>query len=349
MMSFSKYLLIIFAILLIFFIAVYFRLSGALYGSPPSDHFDGKRFFGEESDHSFADMVKWLWEMETVDWPEWIDDPPQPKPVEYVNNEELKITYINHATALIQTDSLNILTDPIWSDYAGPFSWAGTPRVRAPGVKFEDLPKIDIILISHDHYDHLDLPTLKKLALKFQPIILAGLGMNGILKSENIENVVELDWWQEYTVDPGDVKFTFVPARHSSGRNPFGNNRTLWGGYVIEGSASRIYYAGDTAYGQFLHSIAERYNSFRLTILPVGSYEARWFMRNQHMNPDDAVLAHQLLNSKQSIGIHFGTFVEHPEQTINAHEQDLATALNKYGIPESDFWILGFGAGRFVR
>lgn len=344
----KKTLLSIFLFLVITLSVLIINSNRPLYHGPVSDHFDGVHFFQEGSDHSFTDMVKWLWQMETVEWPEWIDDPPQPKPVERVNNGELKVTYINHGTLLIQMDGINILTDPIWSMRAGPISWLGTKRVRAPGVAMNDLPKIDIILISHDHYDHLDLATLKQLAERDRPVALVGLGVKTVLGSLNFASVREMDWWQNYAIKAGDMRFTFVPSVHNSGRGILGGNRTLWGGFVIEGKAGRVYFAGDTAYGSFLDLIKKRFEGFRLAIFPIGSYEERWFMKNQHMNPDDAVKAHRLLNVEQSVGMHFGTFAEHPEQTIDAHEKDLLTALKKYGVKESEFWVLGFGEGRKV-
>ena len=320
-----------------------------MYQGPVSDHFDGTRFFNEEHDHTFIDMFKWLWEMETVEWPEWINDPPQPKPVEFVNDGSVRVTYINHATILIQMDSINILTDPIWSERASPVPWTGTKRIRSPGIKMEDLPSINLILISHDHYDHLDIPTLKELAKRDQPQILVGLGAKTILESEGIALVHEMDWWQDYPIQSINMKITFVPALHNSGRILFGGNRTLWGGFVLEGKSGRVYFAGDTGYGQFLNALKERFSEFNLTIFPIGSYEKRWFMKTQHMNPDDAVKAHIFLNSKQSVGIHYGSFLEHPEQTIDNHETDLQAALIKYKVLESEFWILQFGEGRYVQ
>jgi L-ascorbate metabolism protein UlaG (beta-lactamase superfamily) len=341
-------LLIAFIILLIGLATMFILNYGPLYKGPSSDHFDGRRFFNKEPDHSFFDMVKWMWEMKTVKWPEWINDPPQPDTVAWVKKGELKVTYINHATLLIQMSGVNILTDPIWSKWAGPFSWLGAKRVRAPGIKMNSLPKIDVIIISHDHYDHLDLPTLKQLAKRDQPVILVGLGVISLLGSMNFSTIQEMDWWQEYAIKSAGLKFTFVPAFHNSGRGLFGGNRTLWGGFVIEGEEGRVYFAGDTAYGPFLDKIKKRFADFRLTIFPIGNYEKRWFMKNQHMNPDDAVKAHRLLNSKQSVGMHYSTFLEHPEQTIDAHEKDLAIALRNYDEKESGFWILKFGEGREV-
>lgn len=319
------------------------------YTGPASDHFDGDRFHNDIPGHSFSDMLKWVWEMKTVRWPEWINDPVQPRPPSSVGEGRLRVTFINHATVLIQMDGLNILTDPIWSERAGPVSWLGTKRVRMPGVKMEDLPQIHVILISHDHYDHLDLPSLKQLSVRDMPLILTGLGVKALLEMEGLSNVLELDWWQECISGPSGMRFIFVPALHSSGRKIFEENATLWGGYIIEGSSGRVYYSGDTGYGKFLDAIKSRYSGFRLTIFPLGNYEKRWFMKNQHMNPDDAVRAHILLGSKQSMGVHYATFVEHPEQAIDAHEKDLAEAMKQHSVTAGDFWILKFGEGRDVQ
>jgi len=336
------------ALLLITFIIL--LLQGCTYyEGTPSGHFDGSRFFDTEPDNTFIDHLKWLWEMETVEWPEWIDDPPQPPPISHVNEFELRVTFINHATVLMQMDGFNILTDPIWSERAGPISRIGSKRIRSPGVKLDELPKIDIILISHDHYDHLDIPTIERLVNKHQPIILVGLGLKTRLKTIRGNEIIELDWWGEYNYS-GKKKITFVPARHNSGRGFFDTNKTLWGGFVINGSSGNVLFLGDSAYGNFLKEIKKHFPRFALAILPIGSYEKRWFMKRQHMNPDDAVRVHQMLNASQSMGIHFGTFKEHPEQSIDAHEKDLKAALIKYNVSESEFFILEFGEGRyFIR
>lgn len=318
------------------------------YQGPASDHFDGSKFFNKEPDHNFTDMVKWLWEMETVEWPEWIEDPKQPPPISRVDNGDLRITFINHATVLIQMDQLSILTDPVFSMKAGPFSWAGVKRVRAPGISLDNLPEIDYILISHDHYDHLDIPTLRQITARHQPTILVGLGTKEYLESKDIKNVIEMDWWDKHWIVHGEKAIIFVPARHNSGRWPLMGNRTLWGGFIIDSPNGQVYFAGDTAFGEFFYLISERFEKIRLSILPIGSYEKRWFMESQHMNPDDAVKAHKVIGSSQSVGIHYGTFAEHPEQAIDAHEKDLFEALKKYEIPSSVFWILSFGEGRDV-
>jgi L-ascorbate metabolism protein UlaG (beta-lactamase superfamily) len=322
--------------------------SATAGGMAVSDHCDGSVFFNPEPGHSFADMVRWLWEMERVPWPDWVQDPPQSPPPGRVYGKGLRVTYINHATILIQTEGMNILTDPIWSTRAGPLPFLGTVRVRAPGVAFEDLPPIDYVLISHDHFDHLDIPTLERLKEAHDPVFVTGLAVGELLAAHGIDNVVELDWWQSHRLGEGGVTLTFVPARHGSGRAPFRENRTLWGGFVIDSPNGQIYFAGDTGYGEFINDVAARFNRIRLAVLPIGNYEKRWFMKSQHMNPDDAVTAHKALGAPMSIGMHFATFAEHPEQAIDAHEKDLADALKKYGVPDREFRVLEFGEGREI-
>ncbi|MDD5762016.1 MAG: MBL fold metallo-hydrolase, partial [bacterium] len=249
---------------------------------------------------------------------------------------------------LIQVDGVNILTDPIWSERSSAITWAGPKRVRAPGVRIQDLPRLDIILISHDHYDHLDIASLRQLTVNHAPKIMAGLGVGKLLTSEGFDNVVEMDWWEEHAPMPGGLKVVFVPARHNSGRGLFDKNRTLWGGFVIQSSGGNIYVAGDTAYGEFLDRIKGKFGGFRLALLPIGHYEPRWMMQTHHMNPDDAVKLHKHMNVRQSVGIHFGTFGGHNDEEVDAHEKDLQAALKRYGVSGDEFRVLGFGEGRDV-
>ncbi len=318
------------------------------YKGTTSDHFDGTRFFHTEKDYTFKELLKWMWTMNPAKWPEWIEDPTYALPPESVGKGELRITHINQATTLIQVDGTNIITDPTWSERSSPVSWAGPKRVRAAGLKMKDLPHIDIILISHDHYDHLDIDSLKQLTKNNSPKIMVGLGVGKLLMSEGLGNVIEMDWWQEQESLTGDLKIVFVPARHNSGRGLFDKNKTLWGGFVIESSGGPIYFAGDTGYGKFLDSIEDKFGEFRLALLPIGHYEPRWMMQTHHMNPDDAVKLHKHLNVKQSVGIHFATFGGHNDEEVDAHEKDLSVALKKYGVADSEFWVLGFGEGRDV-
>jgi L-ascorbate metabolism protein UlaG (beta-lactamase superfamily) len=323
------------------------RCSSA-YRGPASDHFDGTRFSHGEKDFTFRDTLKWMWTMNPAKWPKWIEDPAYPLPPANVGRGELRITHINHATVLIQVDGVNILTDPIWSERSSAVPWAGPKRVRAPGVRIGNLPRIDIILISHDHYDHLDIASLRQLTGRHNPMIVAGLGVGKFLASDGFSNTLEMDWWQEWESFPGNLKITFVPARHGSGRGLVDKNRTLWGGFVIESSAGRVYFAGDTAYGEFLDRIKGKFGEFRLALLPVGHYEPRWMMQTHHMNPDDAVKSHKQLNARQSVGIHFGTFGGHNDEEVDAHEKDLRAAMKKYGVSGDEFRVLGFGEGMDV-
>ncbi len=337
----------IFALIILITLIVF--LPSACTSFPKSDHCDGSKFYNDVPGHTFSDEIKWLWEIDTVEWPENIIDEPQPKPPSSVAYGILRVTHINHATILIQMDGENILTDPIFSDYAGPFSFIGSKRIRKPGVALSDLPKIDIILLSHNHYDHLDLPTLKLLGERDKPFVLTGLGNKELLNDTGFSCVTELDWWQDYYLSPGGMRFIFVPSFHNSGRGLFDGDKSLWGGFVIEGANGRVYFAGDTAYGNFLENIHEHFPDFRLAIFPVGSYEKRWIMKTQHMNPEDAVKAHILLNSKQSIGMHYATFLEHPEQTIDQHEIDLDKALRENMLKKSKFLLLKFGEGIDIK
>lgn len=330
-----------------------FAASGAAQSAPSmSSHFDGSRFFNpERGDPTMGDTWKWFWEMKTQRWPDWVENPPQPPPPERVEPGILRATYVNHATVLLQLDGLNILTDPIWSKRAGPVSWLGVKRVRAPGISFDRLPKIDVVLISHDHYDHLDRPTIHQLWRRDQPHFLVGLRVGARLKAMGVPAgaISELDWWQAYAPARTEARIFFVPARHGSGRSPFFQRWALWGGFVIDAPGGQVYFAGDTGFGAFVEEIAARFDRIRLAILPIGSYEKRWFMKTQHLNPEDVIRIHRILKARQSMGIHFATFAEHPEQSIDTHEKDLAAALANQGVDVSRFWLLGFGEGRNVR
>lgn len=321
--------------------------SAPKYKGPKSDHFDGKRFLNQsEIAHQGArDVLKWLAQREQGEWRKWTDAEPGPKPPERVGRGELRVTWVNHATVLVQMDGLNLLTDPIWSDRCSPVGFAGPKRVRPPGIRFEDLPKIDAVLVSHNHYDHLDLPTLKRLAEKHQPRIFAGLGNKLLLDREQIGGAVDLDWWNEVPLSD-EVKLTAVPAQHFSGRGPFDRDATLWMGFVVSGPAGHVYFAGDTGFGPHFAQIADRFGPMRLALLPIGAYRPRWFMSPVHISPDEALKAHEILRAATSVGIHFGTF---PLADDGEHEpvRELEKLLAQTD-PTPRFWILDFGEGRDV-
>ena len=237
-------------------------------------------------------------------WPPRVDGRIGQKPVAGVSGKAIRATLIGHATVLLQVAGLNILTDPVWSKRASPLSWIGPKRVRPPAIVFDDLPKIDVVLLSHSHYDHLDRPTLAALDRRDRPLVLTGLGVGAIVPAAR---VAEYDWWQSHDFGAGVVA-TYVPAQHFSARTPFDRNKTLWGGFVLETPAGVIYFAADTGDGRHIAAIAERFGPMTLSLLPIGAYLPRWFMGPVHMSPGEAVAAAETLRSQVTLPIHFDTF-----------------------------------------
>jgi L-ascorbate metabolism protein UlaG (beta-lactamase superfamily) len=314
------------------------------YRGPLSDHFDGRQFrnFAPTPMHGLGDFVRWRRTSAPGPWPEWIDSQPAAPPERRVAG--LRVTHVNHSTVLIQMDGVNLLTDPVWSERASPVSWAGPRRHRAPGVRFEDLPPIDFVLLSHNHYDHLDLPTLRRLAAAHHPRVLVPLGVRALLDRARIGRVEELDWWQAAS-GPGALRITSVPAQHFSGRGLRDRNATLWCGYVIEGPAGRVYFAGDTGWGPHFREIHRRFGPMRLALLPVGAFLPRWFMAPVHLSPSEAVRAHQVLDASTTVGIHYGTF-RIADDGLDDPRQALGQALAAQGRPR--FWLLEPGVGRDI-
>ncbi len=316
---------------------------------PPTKNFDGAQFQNQTpvEQRGPLSLFQWLWSRERGPWPDtFLEVPPGPPPVPRVAMGELRVTFINHATVLVQMDGLNILTDPVWSDGVGPPGFELQERIRPPGVRFEDLPKIDLVLISHNHYDHLDMPTLRKLYQRDRPKIAAGLGTAALLKQAGITHAKDLDWWQSARVNRF-TRVTSVPVQHFSMRGLCDRNTTLWSGFVVSGPAGRVYFAGDTGMGPHFAQVGEAFGPIRLALLPIGAFRPRWFMHPVHIDPKDAVVAHQSLRATTSVGIHYGTFqmaddgFEEPAQTLI---KERAAA----GLGEEDFWILKEGEGKNV-
>jgi L-ascorbate metabolism protein UlaG (beta-lactamase superfamily) len=321
--------------------------AAAGYHGPPSDHFDGERFHNEQpTAEAGKSFLKWMLHRRSGPWRDWTDSPPGPPPPARVEGADLRVTFVNHATVLLQTAGLNILTDPIWSERCSLVSWAGPKRVRPPGLRFEDLPPIDAVLISHDHYDHLDLPTLRRLDQKFHPRFFTGLGNASILAGGDVPGAKELDWWQSVELAPG-VRLTAVPAQHFSNRSVNDRNNTLWEGFVLQGPAGAVYFAGDTGYGPHFAEIAKRFGPIRLAVLPIGAYEPEWFMGAIHESPAQAVQAQRDLGAGTAVAIHFGTFPLADDGQDDPLEA-LQAALKKAGPLRPRFWALGFGEGREV-
>lgn len=300
-------------------------------------HFDGKRFYNPDAPQAsgLADVLRWKLTSRPAASPKFIDDVRTSTPPSRVEGSRLVTTLVNHSTVLIQQRDSNILTDPIWSERTSPVSWAGPRRRRQPGVAWADLPVIDAVLISHNHYDHLDLPTLRKLAERKESVFVVPSGVGRLLRSERIGPVHELDWGQSaafagYTIHS-------VPAFHFSSRGILDRNRTLWSGYMIECQGRFVYFAGDTAFGPHFAQIRERFGPPRLALLPIGAYEPRWFMSPVHMAPDDAVRAHKLLNPGASIATHHGTF-QLADEALDTPRTRLAECA-----PGDSFLVLGNG------
>ncbi|HEX9966289.1 MAG TPA: MBL fold metallo-hydrolase [Allosphingosinicella sp.] len=316
-------------------------LDRIYYEGPGSGHFDGERFFNPTPGPASAAhggparfMNRFIGSSERAQWPERVSVPATVPP-RRVDNSEMLVTWIGHATVLVQTAGLNILTDPIWSERASPFSFAGPKRVRAPGVRFEDLPRIDLVLVSHNHYDHMDLPTLKRLWERDQPVIVTSLGNDSILRQAGIPGrnartdcgrcpgVEALDWgsiasaqgaameaWRTKAVGPAPLALVQVLRNHHwSSRWGTDRNRALWSAFAIRIPGGNIFFAGDTGWGDGgWAKEAAQYGPYRLAILPVGAYEPRDVMQANHIDPDEAVRIFEILNPITGLGMHWGTF-----------------------------------------
>jgi len=290
---------------------------------------------------SFSEFLKIRFFGKWARWPKWVATEYGPKPATRVAADKLAVTVINHATVLIQSNGLNILTDPIFSDRTGPFNVIGIKRVRKPGIRFSELPPIDVVLISHDHYDHLDVATIKKLARNNSLQIYTGLGSGKVIRK--LAPVHELDWWQGMDYNQ-NLKLTFLPARHFSGRGLaiYDKDKSLWGAFLIELGKYKIYFAGDSGYCEHYKQNYAKFGAVDVALIPIGAYEPRSFMRDVHLNPKDAVQAHIDLHAKQSIGIHYATF-QLTAEPISEPVTSLATEAKKAGLRETDFLALEFG------
>ncbi|MEO1335201.1 MAG: MBL fold metallo-hydrolase [Myxococcota bacterium] len=261
--------------------------------------------------------------------------------------DSVAVTFVNHATLLLEFESLTVLTDPVWSDRVGPFSWAGPHRARKPGIPFDKLPPIDVVLISHNHYDHLDAPTVERLARTHAPLFLVPLGVREWFEDRGIERVVELDWWDTFKFSER-VDMVFCPAQHNSGRSPFSTDETLSGSFLIRHPKGRVYFAGDTAYQAHFREIARRFGPVDVGLLPIGAYAPRETMRAFHMDPRDAVQAHLDLQARVSVGMHFGTF-QLTGEDFDAPPRDLARALQDFHIDSKKFSVLAEGETRLFN
>ncbi|MDR1281576.1 MAG: MBL fold metallo-hydrolase [Opitutaceae bacterium] len=346
---------------------------------PVSDHCDGFRFFNAR-DHvsrNLAEVLRWKFAGQREPWPARVNIAPvaPPPPPE----RGWRATWVNHATFLLQSPAGNLLTDPVWSERCGPLGLSGPRRVHPPGVAFEALPRIDAVLLSHDHYDHCDLATLRRLRQAHRPLAITPLGNGGLLRRAGFApgRIVELDWWQAHRLPlPGagesggagagkaagdhkscGIRITVTPAHHWSNRLSGPRNGRLWGGFFAESGGARasggageaggaeatLYFAGDTGYEEALFpKIRERLGAPALALLPIGAYAPRWFMSVHHCDPAEAVRIHRELGARQSVAMHWGTF-QLTDEGLDAPTQELAAPLAGAGEPAERFVTLAPG------
>jgi L-ascorbate metabolism protein UlaG (beta-lactamase superfamily) len=339
-------LIVILVVLVLFFGTVVFFgyvFSGPRYKGPVTDHFNGKEFLnpGNRKAKGMMEALRWMVTRERGAWTAITDAKKNVKPAERIT-QGIRLTFINHSTFLIQFNGLNILTDPIWSKRTSPVEWAGPKRMRPPGLSLEDLPKIDVLLLSHNHWDHLDINTVVKIYQQHHPKIVTPLGVKAFLERRGIEQITDLDWWKELKI-ADSVGIRSVPAQHFSGRGMFDRDATLWCGYVIVRPEGNIYFVGDTGYNpETFKEIGERCSPIELALVPIGAFKPASFMGPIHCSPAEAVMIHQESKAKQSVATHFGTFgLADDGQTEPIIE--LEKALSASGINPAEFIVMTEG------
>lgn len=288
-------------------------------------------------DKGLWDVIKWKWNSSPGVWPRSVSvaavvPPPQ------VGGKALRATFINHATVLIQHAGLNLLFDPHYSERASPVGFAGPRRVHEPGVRFEDLPRIDVVLISHNHYDHLDAATVKRLTKAHHPLFLVPQGDGPTLRSMGVPQAKlrEFRWWESHELGNSLVA-RFAPAQHFSARSMWDRMQSLWGSWVVESPHGHLYHGGDTGWGPHFEQLAGRYPGFRLAMIPIGAFQPRWFMQFAHIDPAEAVRAHKILKAQRSMGIHFGTFQGLADDAWHEPAEHLEKARREAGVAEHEF------------
>jgi L-ascorbate metabolism protein UlaG (beta-lactamase superfamily) len=318
--------------------------GNSYYSGPVSDHFDGRRFFNPGSEagpRGFGDFLRWKLTEARKPWPDAFPSPYSDQPPAAVGAGALRVALVGHATFLIQIGGLNILTDPVWSQRASPFSFAGPKRYNEPGIAFNALPRIDAVVISHNHYDHLDLNTLARLWQRDRPRIIAPLGNAAIIQAQHPEiEVTSVDWGDIVSIAGagGAVTIATEPAHHWSARGINDRNHALWASYVIKSGSRTVYFAGDCGFGggRNFERVASRHPRLDIALLPIGAYEPRWFMKEQHMDPADSVAAFDILRPRQALGFHWGTF-RLTNEGVEEPARDLEAALAGRGIDEGRF------------
>lgn len=308
---------------------------------------------------SFGDLVRWLSERQFFgDTPVSLPTPTAAPDLAGLRRQTRagpaaapSVTWIGHATTLVQAGGLTVLTDPMFSQRASPVSFIGPQRRQPPGIALADLPHVDVVVVSHNHFDHLDEASVVALAAQAggAPLFLVPLGVKGWLQDLGVSHVVELDWWQSHRV--GDTEFFLTPVQHWSGRSWGDRHRSLWGGWAVFHRDFQWYFSGDTGYsGDFVRTRErfadrQRDGGFDLALIAIGAYEPHWFMKDQHINPREAVMVHKDLGAKRSIGVHWGTF-KLSDEALDQPPKDLATERRRQGVAEAAFDVMAIGETR---
>jgi L-ascorbate metabolism protein UlaG (beta-lactamase superfamily) len=327
----------------LFLVACCLSGCGSSWQGPNTPHFDGSRFSnpGHVKDSS---VVGYLWLRITgaqAPWPESVTLTPEPPPPARVDDGSARVTFVGHATVLIQVAGLNILTDPVWSERASPFGFAGPKRVQAPGLTFDALPPIDVVLISHDHHDHLDLPTLRRLDARDRPQVIVPLGnKRRVLEAMPASRVSEHDWGDRVALK-GGTTVHLEPMLHGSGRSPFDQQATLWAAYVVQAGPIKLFHVGDSGYGDgaMFRTTGQKHGGFDLAILPIGAYEPTDFMDDAHMPPADAVKLMADVRARRAMAHHFEAFqlgfeaYDAPRQALQAALQAAQLSPDRFVAP----------------
>lgn len=260
------------------------------------------------------------------------------------DTSKIQLTWVGHSTFLIQVAGMNILSDPIWSERASPVQWAGPRRQARPGMRFEDLPKVDVVLISHTHYDHLDRNTVLKLGNAPKYVVPERVG--AWFKNEGLTNVVELPWWKSETFDA--LKISAVPAKHWSKRWAYGIEDMGWGGFVVESPVGTIYFAGDTGYhDEYFKDIGEKFPDIDLALIPIGAYYPREIFGRMHIDPREATVVHKEVGAKKSVGMHWGAF-KLTQEPLDEPPRLLVRERDAAGIPPEEFSAMKIGETRAI-
>ena len=327
---------------------------------PASDHTDGIRFFNPAAIRPanapparlrWQAIMKWQFSRPRSDWPRWIENPPpMGDPYAPPAPDTVQITFIGHSTFLIRLPRpdgtvLSVLTDPVFSPRCSPLSFMGPKRVRAPGRALADLPPDDVVLVSHAHYDHMDLPSLRALARRGDdPLVVTPLRNARFMRATGLRRIMELDWWQDVGV-PG-LRVTCTPARHGAARTPFDRNRSLWGGFMLRDAAGhQLFFAGDTAHGRHWSLIHTRLGAPDIALLPIGAYAPRALMAGVHTTPEEALSGLHELEAEQGIGMHFGTF-RLTDEPMDEPVQRLRAAMRAAGPTARGMDVLAHGECR---